>query len=552
MKKRTATFGLIVLSLGFSCTILYATDIDIDTDLVLHYSFDDFETVVPDDSGNGHIGLIVGDISPEPNGKINGGAHFFGTSGSYLDLNGPGFPAQNIPTSEITVAAWVKCDWTYTGDNWHHSIMNCEASGGTWCIYCEYRTADSTPYGFWRIKLQGYNNSMICDIKDWTLAQPFGPSGITPETWAHFVMTYNKNTGRVILYLNGQYYGDQRNDTVADKFVDLAGDWNGGARIGNQLDNFRRFTGVMDEFYLFKRALSHKDVAALMDPPPVVATVGQTNGSTRVREAKDSPAPAGEDSFTIVLNSQPTYPVSIIVDPNTNTNDYAFSGTAVGEFLTLQFTPDDWDIPQTIIVQAVDDEELEPIETGLVKFHLTSNDPAFHKGYVPPVPVMILDDDSAGFLIEVGDGVTVKESGLTDTYSMALQYPPQYPVIVEPRDASEPNEVLIEPASLTFSATDMGPKIFTITAIDDDEPEPPNAAFTTTITHRVHSDDLTYDELTVPPVIVTIEDNDCGAWGYDPMDLNKDCRVNLQDIALFAVEFLECTLPYQTGCLRSN
>ena len=44
----------------------------------------------------------------------------------------------------------------------------------------------------------------------------------------------------------------------------------------------------------------------------------------------------------------------------------------------------------------------------------------------------------------------------------------------------------------------------------------------------------------------------CGQWGYNPMDFNFDCTVNLADFVLFAYEWLKCSDPGVLGCESYN
>ena len=47
---------------------------------------------------------------------------------------------------------------------------------------------------------------------------------------------------------------------------------------------------------------------------------------------------------------------------------------------------------------------------------------------------------------------------------------------------------------------------------------------------------------------ITILDNDCGAAGYNSMDFNKDCLVNIEDFAEFTLQYLECSYPNVPAC----
>ncbi|GAH18441.1 unnamed protein product, partial [marine sediment metagenome] len=52
-------------------------------------------------------------------------------------------------------------------------------------------------------------------------------------------------------------------------------------------------------------------------------------------------------------------------------------------------------------------------------------------------------------------------------------------------------------------------------------------------------------------VDVVVADNECGAWGYDKMDVNEDCVVGLADFAELYAEWLICTDPYEDGCIKA-
>jgi len=48
-----------------------------------------------------------------------------------------------------------------------------------------------------------------------------------------------------------------------------------------------------------------------------------------------------------------------------------------------------------------------------------------------------------------------------------------------------------------------------------------------------------------------VQDNECGAWGYDPTDINEDCVVNLADAAHMTAQWLLCTEPYEDNCIKT-
>jgi hypothetical protein len=103
--------------------------------------------------------------------------------------------------------------------------------------------------------------------------------------------------------------------------------------------------------------------------------------------------------------------------------------------------------------------------------------------------------------------------------------------------------------TLTFTTDNWNTsQTVTVAAVDDGELETdPHSA---TITHIVSSEDLGYDDLPVPNVNVIIRENNCGAWGFNPMDFDEDCYVGLRDFARFAAEWLKCTRPQGPGCVQ--
>ncbi|MHC4511263.1 MAG: LamG domain-containing protein, partial [Planctomycetota bacterium] len=236
-----AISAILVIGLGDDAS----ADLLRDPALVIYYSFEEVSTIVADQSGNGYDGAVMGDITLDPDGKYNGAAKF--TTGSYLDLDGPSIPEEDIPTSGMTLAAWIKCQ--NTGQ--HHAIFNARAADATWLIHPEARSN-----GEFRWLLRSYGGTTIFDIR---------AGSVTWDEWLHFAGTYDRASGKAILHINGQVV---REDNIANP-QDIAGDWGSGARVGYNIDSARPFTGLMDEFYLFKRALTGDEVTRLMEREPI-------------------------------------------------------------------------------------------------------------------------------------------------------------------------------------------------------------------------------------------------------------------------------------------
>jgi hypothetical protein len=280
------------------------------------------------------------------------------------------------------------------------------------------------------------------------------------------------------------------------------------------------------------------------------------------------------DEFTMALTQDPGAVVELSVDPNAsnNANDIQLAGAGgPGLPITLTFTPSDWNIPQTVTVQAEEDDDLEGQETVILKLtgSCDIDDPNLNNpfnGLLGFLYVTVVDNDVAVVVVDDGDGVEVNEQGETsDSYTLVLGFAPTADVMITiggtGDDSSDPNSNLPEPLTevtvngkaretLTFDPNNWStPQTVTVQAVEDADVETDPHA--TTVAHRVFSDDLGYQGLAVDNVEVDIRENDCGAWGYDPKDYNLDCYVNLVDFVEFATTaWLNCTQPQVPGCVQ--
>lgn len=211
-----------------------------DPSLSIYYTFDEVGDVVSDQSGKGNDGIVVGGVSADPEGVLGGSAKF--SNAGYLDLDGPNVAAEDIPTTGATLAAWIKCE--NTGD--HHAIFNARASDQTWVVHPEARSN-----GEFRWLLRSYGGATLFDIR---------AGVVTWDEWEHFAGTYDEASGKATLSINGEMVSEMDVASPAD----IAGDWDLGARVGKNIDDARPFTGLMDEFHLFTRALSQDEIVDMM------------------------------------------------------------------------------------------------------------------------------------------------------------------------------------------------------------------------------------------------------------------------------------------------
>ena len=95
------------------------------------------------------------------------------------------------------------------------------------------------------------------------------------------------------------------------------------------------------------------------------------------------------DNYTVVLATQPTAPVTVNVIPGNNQINL---GIGAGTAISLDFTPNTWNIPKTVTVTAVDDIEIEGNHNSSISHNASSNDNNYNLN-LPNVAVSIIDND---------------------------------------------------------------------------------------------------------------------------------------------------------------
>jgi len=221
-------------------------------------------------------------------------------------------------------------------------------------------------------------------------------------------------------------------------------------------------------------------------------TVTESGGSTNVTEGSTA-----TDSYTVVLQSQPTATVTITPSPD--------SQVTVSP-ATLTFTASNWNTAQTVTVTAFDDSVAEGNHTGTITHSASSSDSRYNGSGVTiaSVTVNLTDNDSAGVSVtESGGATTVAEGGATDTYTIVLTTQPTANVTIA---VSADSAITTSVSSITFTASNWNTaQTVTVTAVNNSKQD---GTHTGTITHTATSTDTHYSGLAVNRVTVTVSDND--------------------------------------------
>ncbi|MFC1766916.1 hypothetical protein ACFL6U_33180, partial [Planctomycetota bacterium] len=244
-------------------------------------------------------------------------------------------------------------------------------------------------------------------------------------------------------------------------------------------------------------------VASIADNDNAGVTLVESNGSTAVNEQGPT-----SDTYTVVLDAQPSSTVTITVDPDSQSE---VNSNGAGNSVDLTFLTTNWDSPQTITVRAIDDSNIEGAHSSTITHSAASSDTNYDGLSIGNIVATITDNDTAGVTItESGGSTDVAEEGPTsDTYTVVLDSQPSstVTVTVDPDSQSEVNSSGAgNSVDLTFLTTNWdSPQTVTVTAINDSSVE---GAHTSTITQTAASSDTNYQGISIGDVVANITDND--------------------------------------------
>ena len=207
-----------------------------DPTLSVYYGFDGTGETVKDGSINGNDGKIVGDVMREKG--VFGDAVALETN-TWVDMNGPEF--KNLPVDGFTIAVWVN----HTGSSDPQTLLDAIGTDhGSGLFHMEIRT------GGFRFFHRDGTNTTVFNINP-------GPV-IEANKWVHFAGTYDSGNGEVKTYIDGE---ETHSATGSGK---LATNWGVSAGIGHH-KNGRWFEGLLDEYYIFNRALPVDEIMDVMN-----------------------------------------------------------------------------------------------------------------------------------------------------------------------------------------------------------------------------------------------------------------------------------------------
>ena len=196
--------------------------------------------------------------------------------------------------------------------------------------------------------------------------------------------------------------------------------------------------------------------------------------------------------YTLVLDTEPTADVAVEIQVPENAE------IAVAP-LTLTFTADTWDTPQTVTVTAAQDDDAVADDPVIITHAVSGGD--YQDVTAANVEVTIIEDDTTGVTISI-TALEISE-GDTGRYTLVLDTEPTADVTVEIQ-VPEDTDIAVAPLMLTFTAANWStPQTVTVTAAQDDDAVTDDPV---TITHIVSGGD--YEDVTAAGVEVTITEDD--------------------------------------------
>ncbi|MBN2377825.1 MAG: LamG domain-containing protein [Sedimentisphaerales bacterium] len=362
---------------------------------------------------------------------------------------------------------------------------------------------------------------------------------ISDGQWHHLVFT--RSGALTTLYVDGV-----AEHTYNSTFVMNADDlWS----IGQEWDtNPSQFVdALIDDVAIWTRVLSPLEIARLAynnQPAPYGPGLRVTPAAEPLVVAEGG----DPNTFTVALNTQPSADVFVELDPDPNEVSL---GAGLGVNVTLTFTSANWDTEQTVTISTVDDTTYNDEPTITISMEASGD--ADYLGVTASIDVEYVENDTPTMTIDPPSLAIIEAD--SDTYTVVLDLNPKVDVLVtvDPNGAPEENGMEVNlgngfgvPVVLTFTTGNYStPQTITVTVIGDTVL---TADRISRITHTAASAG-DYDQVTGDDELVTILEDECGHWGFDPMDFNEDCYVDLVDMASLISEWLGCTMPYQSGCV---
>lgn len=202
---------------------------------------------------------------------------------------------------------------------------------------------------------------------------------------------------------------------------------------------------------IFQSAIGNELLEQRVLPAAVIVTADPNLETTEA---------GGTAQFSVKLDTQPSANVSVRVRSSN-------SGEGSSSVGSLLFTPENWDQPQVVTVQGIDDAvDDDDVNYSIILDKLKTKDRNFKRQNPEDVSLVNRDNDVAGFIVTPTSGLETTEQGGTASFTIRLTSQPTHTVQV--RMHSTNIQEGTEPNSRTFNKKNWNqPQTVTITGVND-------------------------------------------------------------------------------------
>ena len=256
-------------------------------------------------------------------------------------------------------------------------------------------------------------------------------------------------------------------------------------------------------------------IATVVDDDGTGVTIKESDDDTSVTEA---PGEGRTDTYTVMLDSQPTATVSIVVISDTPT-------AAMVSPAILTFTTSNWNTGQTVMVTGVDDKVDQSDNRSVTISHsATSTDPNYNNITIDDVTATVMDDDHTttaemrlsvsnnGAATEGGEALTITvTSSVVNTSGWDLSVPIQ---VKSAGTTAQSDDYTLSSSILIPDGATTGTTTFTVTDDSMDE------LAETVVVGLGRLPVGTMTDVNNGEVTITIEDNDATTVTLAALDAN--------------------------------
>ncbi|MEQ9578380.1 MAG: gliding motility-associated C-terminal domain-containing protein [Marinoscillum sp.] len=215
-------------------------------------------------------------------------------------------------------------------------------------------------------------------------------------------------------------------------------------------------------------------------------------------------------SLSVVLSSAPSAEVTISM---ANSHESIISL----DQLELTFTAGNWDTPQSVIVTALEDDNMVS-ETATITVSVSASaDASFTALTAKDVEVNVSDPDEAAFTVTPKDISTTE--GSSATFNVVLNIEPTSPVFID-FESSDPAAGITDYSRISFDAGNWeSPRVITVTGIEDMDLRSEALIITASV---AATSDPEFVGLSAQDVSVSIADDDTAGLVVSPQSLSVD------------------------------